>query len=114
MIHKLLPAVLIMIFLSCANNESKGRNASESGIEDSTAISSAEELTGEIAEKRAIVKKEPVAEFSVKTDDPLNDWYFSVRLYETPVTFHYLVKLGFEEIQGEDTLKLPNFGIMPE
>jgi hypothetical protein len=63
---------------------------------------------------RDTVQKAPVAEYRVKTDNPLNDWYFSVRLYETPKTFYYLMRLQFEELQGADTLKLPNFGTMPK
>jgi hypothetical protein len=59
------------------------------------------------------VKSEAVATHSEKTDNPLNDWYFSVKLYETAKTFHYLMKLKYEEIEGEDTLRLPDFGIMP-
>jgi hypothetical protein len=63
---------------------------------------------------RDSIKKEPVAEYRQKTDNPLNDWYFSVRLYETRKTFHYLIKLEFEELRGQDTLKLPNFGTLPQ
>lgn len=64
--------------------------------------------------ERGTVSKEPVAEYKVKTENPLNDWYFHVRLYETPKTFHYLIKLQYEEIRGQDTLKLPNFGMAPK
>lgn len=67
-----------------------------------------------IPAERIEVKKEPVASYSVKTDDPLNDFYFSVKLFETEKTFHYLMKLEYETIDGTDTLKLPNFGTMPE
>jgi hypothetical protein len=63
---------------------------------------------------RDTINKEPVAEFRERTDNPLNDWYFSVRLYETRKTFYYLIKLEHEEIHGQDTLKLPNFGTMPK
>jgi hypothetical protein len=66
-----------------------------------------------VPEYRKEIKKEPVAVYKEKVDDPLNDWYFNVRLYETPKTFHYLLKLQFEEMRGEDTLILPNFGIVP-
>ena len=62
---------------------------------------------------RKDIKKEAVAEYKEKVADPLNDWYFQVRLYETPKTFHYLLKLQFEELRGEDTLILPNFGTQP-
>ena len=60
------------------------------------------------------MKEEAVASFKVTTGNPLNDWYFKVELYETPTTFHYLLKMQYEEIRGTDTLKLPNFGIWPE
>ena len=71
-------------------------------------------LTAVIPELRDTVRKEPVAQHREKVDNPLNEWYFSVRLYETPKTFHYLVKLQFEQIEGDDTLRLPNFGTLPK
>ena len=63
---------------------------------------------------RETVKAEPVAEYQVRTENPLNDWYFSVKLYETPQTFKYLIKLKYEELEGDDTLSLPNFGTEPK
>ena len=63
---------------------------------------------------RNSVSTEPVAEYKEKTSNPLNDWYFSVKLYETPKTFQYLMKLKYEELEGDDTLKLPDFGDMPK
>ena len=64
-------------------------------------------------ELRAQVKKEPVDEYRVRTDNSLNEMYFSVRLYETSVTMKYLVKMEFEGITGEDTIKLPDMGTPP-
>lgn len=63
---------------------------------------------------RETVKTEPVAEYRIRTENPLNDWYFSVKLYETPQTFKYLIKLKYEELEGDDTLILPNFGTEPK
>lgn len=63
---------------------------------------------------RDTVQKEAVAQYSERTDNPLNDWYFSVKLFETGKTFYYLIKLQYEEISGTDTLKLPNFGTLPK
>src|SRR5688572_15073455 len=63
---------------------------------------------------RETIQKKPVVSYSERTDNPLNEWYFSVQLYETKNTFHYLIKMQFEEIRGTDTLRLPNFGTMPE
>lgn len=70
--------------------------------------------SGDIPEFRKEVKKEPVADYMEKLNDPLNNWHFSVQLYETPQTFKYLIKMQFEEVRGEDTLKLPNFGLEPQ
>jgi hypothetical protein len=64
-------------------------------------------------EFRTHVKKEPVAEYRVRTDDSLNDFYFSVRLYETPVTMKYQAKLEFETITGDETIELPEMGTVP-
>lgn len=63
---------------------------------------------------RTSVNAEPVAEYQEKTDNPLNDWYFSVKLYETPKTFQYVMKLKYEELEGDDTLYLPDVGTMPK
>ncbi len=65
-------------------------------------------------ERRAHVREEPVAEYKVKTDDKLNDQYFSVRLYETSFTMKYLARVEFEGLTGEDTVKLPDMGIPPQ
>lgn len=64
-------------------------------------------------ETRAHVRKEPVAEYRVRTDSKLNEEYFTVQLYETPLTMRYLVKVDYEGLTGEDTIKLPDVGIPP-
>jgi len=63
---------------------------------------------------RTTVNAEPVAEYKEKTENPLNDWYFSVQVYETPKTFQYVLRLKYEEMDGDDTLNLPNVGTMPK
>jgi hypothetical protein len=63
---------------------------------------------------RTTVSTEAVAEYKQKTENPLNDWYFSVKLFETSKTFQYVMKLKYEEMEGEDTLFLPNVGTMPK
>ena len=64
-------------------------------------------------EFREHVKKEPIAEYRVQTENKLNEMYFTVRLYETKVTMKYLVKMDFEGLTGEDTIKLPDMGTPP-
>jgi hypothetical protein len=65
-------------------------------------------------ELRTQVKKEPVAEYKIRTDDKLNEQYFSVRLYETTATMKYLAKIDYEGLPAEDTITLPDIGITPQ
>lgn len=105
------PALLLLLFaVSCGEQSSKD----ETKTSDTTAAATVTNPADKIPSTRDSVRAEPVAQYSEKTDNPLNDWYFSVKLFETPKTFHYLIKLQYEEIRGEDTLKLPNFGILPQ
>lgn len=106
----LLGAVhLSFCFFSCHSN-----NQNNSSLTDSASKPVVINPADNIPETRNEVKTEPVTEYKEKTDNPLNDWYFSVKLYETKKTFDYLMKLQFEEIRGEDTLHLPNLGNMPK
>jgi hypothetical protein len=65
-------------------------------------------------ELRTQVKKEPVAEYKIRTDDKLNEQYFSVKLYETTETMKYLAKVDYEGLPAEDTITLPDIGITPQ
>ena len=38
---------------------------------------------------------------------------FKVGIFETKETFHYLIKIQYKNLDEEDTLKIPNFGIHP-
>lgn len=104
----LLAAICCLLVLSC------GQGKKETAVVQEAPKDSVVSPVAQIPLERKEVKTEPVAEYRVKTENPLNDWYFRVRLYETPKTFHYLIKLQYEEISGQDTLKLPNFGAMPQ
>ncbi|OQP45400.1 hypothetical protein A4H97_32545 [Niastella yeongjuensis] len=90
----------------------------ETANADAAANSTATAAQSPPAEKvpmyRTTVSTEPVAEYKQKTENPLNDWYFSVKLYETSKTFQYVMKLKYEEMEGEDTLFLPNVGTVPK
>src|SRR5580765_9078266 len=99
--------VSLYLFPCCHQSQSSSSSKNDSA-------SQVHYSSDDIPEFRKQVKKEAVAVYKEKTDDPLNDWYFSVRLFETEKTFRYLLKMQFEEIKGEDTLKLPNFGIDPK
>ncbi len=65
-------------------------------------------------EFRQQVKKEAVAEYKESLHDPLNkDWVFAVRLFETDKTQSYRVNMRYEELEADDTLKLPDLGAPP-
>lgn len=66
-----------------------------------------------VAEFRDSVATSAVASYHKKTPNDLNDWYFSVALFETPKRFDYLVKMKYEEAGGEDTISFPNLGVEP-
>jgi len=102
-------ASILIFTIAIACNNSRQKEKVSSKKKDSVVSK-----TPFINPVRDEVRKDAVATYSEKTDNPLNDWYFKVQLFETENTFHYLMKLQFEEIRGEDTLKLPNFGRTPE
>lgn len=99
---------LLIAFISCNNQPEKTVNPSIS--KDSAKV-----VTNDtILKTRKTVDPKPVASFSKKVPDELNDWKFSVNVYETKETFHYLMKMQYMELVAEDTLKIPNLGIEPE
>jgi hypothetical protein len=102
---------LAFCFFGChSNNPNASLQKTDTGANKPIVINPA----NNIPEYRKEIKKEAVDAYSEKTDNPLNDWYFSVRLFETGKTFQYLIKMKFEELVAEDTLRLPNFGAQPK
>jgi hypothetical protein len=68
-----------------------------------------------IAETRTTIKSNPVATYSVPIEeDQLNNWKFSVNVFETKKTFEFLLKIKYKEVDASDILKVPNFGIQPK
>lgn len=100
-------AILMITSISCKNPD--GSPEPEQSLADTTRVYRPES----IPDRRDSVAADPVAVYAERTDNPLNNWYFRVQLYETPRTFYYRMKLEFEEIRGDDTIKLPNFGAWP-
>lgn len=98
------------LIAGCGDSPANQSKTSKDSAQGAEVVNAADKIPA----TRTAIKKEPVAQYSERTDNPLNEWYFSVKLYETSKTFHYTMKMQFEEIRGTDTLKLPNFGIMPE
>jgi hypothetical protein len=67
-----------------------------------------------ISTTRKEINPKPVASFVKPVPDSLNNWHFSVDVYETEETFRYLMKIEYMELRETDTLKIPNIGIEPK
>jgi hypothetical protein len=104
--------LLLCCLLAAGCRETAPNNEAKTATEKPAAV--AEKPIEKIPPDRTTVNKEPVAEHKEKTENPLNDWYFSVKVYETPKTFDYLMKCKYEELEGDDTLHLPNMGTAPK
>lgn len=76
--------------------------------------SEADSRAATVSEFRNEIRREPIASYKEKVDDPMNDWYFSVQLFETKKTFSFVLKMQYEEVRGEDTVKIPDFGMEPK
>lgn len=100
---------LLLLALLCCN---KPKNNSETTATNSDEPTKA--INDTIPLTREKVEKSPVASYSEKVKDDLNDWRFAVDVYETPQTFKFLMKIEYMVQEAEDTLTIPNFGIMPK
>jgi hypothetical protein len=94
--------VLSVIIISCNNNQNGSRSNNQQG--SGTAVT----------DTRNEINPKPVASFFKPVADSLNNWHFSVDVYETKETFRYLMKLEYMELRETDTLKIPNIGIEPK
>jgi hypothetical protein len=63
---------------------------------------------------RSNPKTEAVQQYQEKVDNPLNDWFFKVKLFETEKRFIYKMTLQHEEVIGEDEITFPNLGMDPQ
>ena len=96
---------LILVVSACSNGNSlESENAS-----DTTSFVS----NDTIPERRKEVSNKPVASYLVPVKDPVLQQKFGVEIYETPLTFQYLLRMQYEGMKVTDTLKVPNFGTWP-
>lgn len=100
-----IPYLLTLLLLAgCANNDT-----TNDAHADSTVVISYDT----VAATRNTVQSNPVATYSEKIADELNDWKFSVTVYETKKTFRYTLRIQAKEVRVSDSLTIPNFGIQP-
>ncbi|MFP5041782.1 hypothetical protein [Parasediminibacterium sp. JCM 36343] len=90
---------IILFFTGCQTNSNTGNTTYETN--------------DTMPEFRSMVKKEPVAVFSKPVKDELNDWKFTVSVFETKQTFKYLLEVKYKENFAKDTISIPNFGTPP-
>src|SRR5882762_1083505 len=100
----------LFFFLLIAAVACNQGGTNESNSKDSTTVISYDT----IPEIRTTVKTTPAAEYSESIKDELNDWKFSVSLYETKRTFHYTVRIQAKEVRVSDSVNIPNFGRQPK
>lgn len=67
-----------------------------------------------IPAERDTVQTTPVTEYFENVSGYDKEHGFYVALYETKETFHYKIKMCFKNLDGSDTLRIPNFGIWPK
>lgn len=87
--------------------------ASDSPVSETGSDSTVVVSYDTIPETRASVKTAPAASYSEPIPDELNNWTFSVSLYETRQTFRYTIRVQAKEVRITDSLTIPNFGIQP-
>lgn len=95
-------AFFILLLISC--NTGNNKNSSEDSV-----VLNYENIPAE----RNILNPNAVKSYAetVKSFETIDE--FKVRLFETKETFNYLVKIQYKQLNVEDTLKVPNFGIQP-
>ena len=94
--------IIIITIISCNNNQNGSRSNNQQG--SGTAAT----------DTRKEINPKSVASFFKSVPDSLNNWHFSVDVYETKETFRYLMKMEYMELRETDTLKIPNIGIEPK
>ena len=91
-----------MFLLSCGTNNNSASN------KDSIVLN-----YENIPAERSTINPNPVKIYSetVKSFETTDE--FKVSLFETKETFKYLIKIQYKQLNEEDTLRIPNFGVQP-
>jgi hypothetical protein len=87
----------LLLIQSCNDSSTTGSSASTDGA-------------GANLTERTTINPQAVAAYKQKVNDKLNDYYFSVEVYETKKPLDYIVHLGYETMEDADTIHFPNLG----
>ena len=96
--------IFVLLIYGCSQNSKQHSEATS----DSTQITN-----DTIPVFRKQVSKTPVASYIIPINNPILQQYFGARIYETSLTFQFLLKMQYEGVLETDTLKIPNFGTWP-
>lgn len=96
--------IILIVLLIASCNTSSNKNSSGDSV-----ILNYENIPAE----RKTVNPNAVKTYAemVKSFETTDE--FKVSLFETKKTFNYLIKIQYKQLNVEDTLKVPNFGIQP-
>ena len=94
--------LLILLSIACKTA------SEETGSSDSVVLASEN-----IPATRAHVNDQAVKTYTetIKSFETTDE--FKVSIYETQLTFKYLLKISYKQLEVNDTLRVPNFGIQP-
>lgn len=102
---KYITLLFALAISACSENNKPQSNTSDSAVTHTS--------NDTIPLYRKQISKAPVAFYMIPINNPLLQQYFGVKVYETPFTFQYLLKMQYEGMIETDTLKIPNFGTWP-
>ena len=94
----------VLLLNSCSEN-------SKQGSKTASTVTYTSNDTIPIVRKQ--VSKAPVASYMIPINNPLLHQYFGVKIYETSLTFQFVMRMQYEGMIETDTLKIPNFGTWP-
>jgi hypothetical protein len=98
----------IIILVAC--NSTNKKELQSVNVEDTSTY-----ITNDtISNFRNTINLKPVDSFSKNVPDKFNNWVFSINVYETKETFKYLMRIKYKELAVTDSLRIPNFGILPK
>ena len=94
--------LFVVLFFVCCNTSVHNSPGNAAGSE-----------AGEVPAQRTRVDPNPIKTYSetVKSFETTDE--FKVSLFETKNTFRYLIKIQYKQMEQEDTLRIPNFGVQP-
>lgn len=100
---KIITALLIISFLISCNTNNVSSSENDSVVHN----------YADIPMMRSTVNPNPVKTYVEEVKSFETNDQFKVSLFETKQTFRYLIKIQYKNLDEEDTLRIPDFGVDP-